>query len=1022
MKRTNWLNSIEQSLVVKKSRRKRRSVRRDLSFDKLEARNLLATISASTVSGALFVNSADGVQDRISVDTVGSNTIQISLGSEDSFTAAEIDGTEVTLAQFEQDFGATFSSSSSFGASNDTLVLDINGELNFNLGDMNDRFDASGLDVNDITIPLFDSENPATNTFALRAFGGGGDDRLIGSNANDILSGDIGSDTISGGEGNDTVLGGEGDDRIDGGLGDDELRGEGGNDTINGGDSIAFGFARLVLIGSDPLVPLVSGPSVSLAKSGGVSGGLNSDFIDVNVTLRYKNTGDVELSNLALFDDIQSQFSDTVLAIRDLAITNFDAGDGTAPSINTGFGIADTTQSLITGGTLQPGAEFTVSFTATIDRPALSGLPATFETSANASATSPAPNPPGGPDVVVTDVSDNGSQPTADVNGDDNGDENGDGIAGNDPTLIQIPAIDPNLEARPEDGVDSIFGGDGNDIAFGGAGDDLIDGGDGDDNLNGDSQGSRLFIENISQAPLGVLILGESEPLPTNVEGLRDRSVVIALGNVRGTSVFDSGSQRLFTYDATMFFGVSDDQPIDSDSIDSFTSIALELPDGLDIAVQAGVDSINLEAVSVSTDGNDTIRGGAGDDFIRGSAGEDTLFGDAGNDTIIGGLGADSLDGGDNDDNLIAYDVFVGIGGELAQFDGGQLFLRGDSAPNQLIGGEGNDSLGGDDGDDNLSGGNGNDSLIGGSGNDLLDGGNGDDFLGSEILIAPADIFSVNDSLGESGDDTLIGGEGDDTLRGSEGEDTLDGGDGNDEIFGGNGDDIINGGLGNDLLFGSSNPLAFLDDDGGSDTLNGDEGNDILIGGAGDDLLNGGDGNDQLGGLSATVLVDGGFITVSEDGDDVLNGGNGVDVLEGGLGNDILNGDAGQDTLGGGDGDDTLDGGLDDDVLSGADGTDVLSGGDGDDDLDGGQGNDTINGDAGDDVLNGGGGDDQVFGGDGNDTITGDGDRGRFILSNLEPIGGQVFAVLVLPTECKPCRQLSEKFAVACKLSHRGNR
>ena len=134
-----------------------------------------------------------------------------------------------------------------------------------------------------------------------------------------------------------------------------------------------------------------------------------------------------------------------------------------------------------------------------------------------------------------------------------------------------------------------------------------------------------------------------------------------------------------------------------------------------------------------STEGADSLDGGAGKDLIHGLAGDDTIAGHGDSDILWGGDGHDSLDGGDGDDLL----------------DGG--------AGNDTVqGGGGDDGIAGSDGDDSLDGGDGDDLLGGGAGNDTVQGGDGDDALG-----------------GDAGDDTLIGGPGDDSLDGGAGNDLL---------------------------------------------------------------------------------------------------------------------------------------------------------------------------------------------------------------------------------------------------------
>ncbi|MCU9846784.1 M10 family metallopeptidase C-terminal domain-containing protein [Defluviimonas sp. WL0024] len=69
-------------------------------------------------------------------------------------------------------------------------------------------------------------------------YGGEGSDVLYGDGGWDRLYGDAWSDDLYGGYGNDQLFGGWGDDRLEGGIGDDTLQGEGGNDRLFGGNDL----------------------------------------------------------------------------------------------------------------------------------------------------------------------------------------------------------------------------------------------------------------------------------------------------------------------------------------------------------------------------------------------------------------------------------------------------------------------------------------------------------------------------------------------------------------------------------------------------------------------------------------------------------------------------------------------------------------------------------------------------------------------------------------------------------------
>ncbi|MCP5091747.1 MAG: matrixin [Gammaproteobacteria bacterium] len=105
-------------------------------------------------------------------------------------------------------------------------------------------------------------------------------------------------------------------------------------------------------------------------------------------------------------------------------------------------------------------------------------------------------------------------------------------------------------------------------------------------------------------------------------------------------------------------------------------------------------------------------------------------------------------------------------------------------------------------------------------------GGTGaDEILGNE---------AANSLSGLGGSDTLYGGSGKDSLYGDIGVDSLYGGDDKDKLFGGDGNDILFGDGADDRLFGGDS----------NDSLAGGDGADKLVGGLGDDMLDGGTGID----------------------------------------------------------------------------------------------------------------------------------------------------------------------------------
>ena len=125
----------------------------------------------------------------------------------------------------------------------------------------------------------------------------------------------------------------------------------------------------------------------------------------------------------------------------------------------------------------------------------------------------------------------------------------------------------------------------------------------------------------------------------------------------------------------------------------------------------------------------------------------------------------------------------------------GDDMLTGASGNDVIVGGVGNDTLIGGAGDDLLLGGEGTNTLIGGAGNDTLIGGHGTDTVDYSAETAPVQIdlskgtesdanghdtlISVENVVGTSFADTIVGNQKDNVIVGGGGADTLTGGAGN---------------------------------------------------------------------------------------------------------------------------------------------------------------------------------------------------------------------------------------------------
>ncbi|GAA1597586.1 calcium-binding protein [Actinoplanes couchii] len=246
----------------------------------------------------------------------------------------------------------------------------------------------------------------------------------------------------------------------------------------------------------------------------------------------------------------------------------------------------------------------------------------------------------------------------------------------------------------------------------------------------------------------------------------------------------------------------------------------------------------------------DGVEGGPGADRLYGNAGDDALDGGAGSDLMSGGAGSDTvyyrdrtgpvtadLDGkaddgekGERDTITTTVENLVGgIGDDVLTGNDRSNRLSGGSGADRLYGLGGRDWLRGDGGRDRLSGGDGNDRLVpdhpetedgvhgpwvidpiaadvisGGPGTDMvdyservrnpvtvdLDGRAGDDGRAGEGDTVGADVEEI---VGTTLGDRLIGNDGPNTLYGIQGDDVLIGLGGEDRLYGDEGDDDLSG-------------------------------------------------------------------------------------------------------------------------------------------------------------------------------------------------------------------------------------
>ncbi len=230
------------------------------------------------------------------------------------------------------------------------------------------------------------------------------------------------------------------------------------------------------------------------------------------------------------------------------------------------------------------------------------------------------------------------------------------------------------------------------------------------------------------------------------------------------------------------------------------------------------------------------------------------------------------------------------------------------------IGGSGNDTLIGNSVSNVLQGGRGNDTLIGRSGGDTLIGNDGIDTADYSKSDTGVSVNLIT-GVGVGGDaegDTLQSIE---NLTGSDYGDTLVGNAGSNKLYGLNGNDSLAGGEGDDILDGGS----------GNDSMLGGKGNDTYYVDSTNDttIENANEGTDTVYSSVSYMLAEN-LEDLNLTGNNAINGtGNSIDnIITGNSANNILKGEAGNDTLNAGEGDDTLDGGLGSDFMFGGQGND----------------------------------------------------------------------------------------------------
>lgn len=445
------------------------------------------------------------------------------------------------------------------------------------------------------------------------------DDAAVdGTSGNDTIDTgftDFEDDSVGPGNTADQVSAGDGDDSITTGGGADTILGGSGGDTISGGN------------GADEIYGGNNGPATTTAEyfsweaadldEADVSAGLTQITGEIEVSVSFVDDG----NNNATFT-IESSDPQHVGAGNPFdsnsSVWLYGNGDGATSTTTIDFAAAP-------GSTYADEVE-NVSFNIN-DIDSFGGNHIDIVT---VNAYDADGNPVTVSFTVYGDESVSGNTITAGGALDDPDDANGSVLVEIAGPVAQVEVIysnglsgthaiyltDIHFDAiLPEDGADSIDGGNGSDLIFGEAGNDTIEGGagGGNDTIDG----------------------GDGDDLITDAGG-------------NGSSDSISGGAGNDTIDA----GAGDDFIDGGTGNDSLTG-----GDG-DDSILGGTGADEL----LGGAGDDTLEGGDGADILTGGTGADSLVGGAGNDTIEVAQG-DIAEGGAGDDTFVLADLGEGGSG-----------------------------------------------------------------------------------------------------------------------------------------------------------------------------------------------------------------------------------------------------------------------------------------------------------------------------------------------------------------------
>ena len=200
-------------------------------------------------------------------------------------------------------------------------------------------------------------------------------------------------------------------------------------------------------------------PDISVAKEV-FSTTPNGDNFDVVYQLVVENTGNVDLADVSLIDDLATQFGGAFVSAGSPSVVTAPTDADSSITIDAawdGDARAEIIDQSVTTNLLKVGDSFVVQITVTVD-PDATGTSGPLNNQATAGGDAvddlgnPLTNAAGDP-IVTTDLSDSGSDP----NGTNPG-EDGDAGSSNDPTPLAIPDLRVAKQANTVEEVAGLNG------------------------------------------------------------------------------------------------------------------------------------------------------------------------------------------------------------------------------------------------------------------------------------------------------------------------------------------------------------------------------------------------------------------------------------------------------------------------------------------------------------------------------------------------------------------------------------